>query len=393
MVMILKFLDSWELNVGLDPNKNDAQEDPDGDTLTNKQEFELGTLPKEADTDKDGLNDAEESKGDTDPLIADADRDGLLDGQEKAAGTDPNNRDSDGDGAPDNWELEIGSNPLSEASPGKVVLADLGEPVLVVEEAGETTSLDVAVAGGDKLDATFSVCVDFDAKLDGARELIWETGGGTVGISLMYEAGNKLVARTAGNGGFTLVTLEGVLPQSKIDTNAVEVLVSYDVENDDFTQTFTLWIDGVPVDSKDEDLGGDWSGNNAAHFAVASSNATGNGSNGSISGEEFTSGTIDVDKGWAFFSEVLPEIVSFGGGNGDDTAFRIINVEVDPQSGDVTLSWNSEQDASYAVDSADDLVNWIEEQDGVASDGARTSFTLEGAAAMGGRDFFRVRRE
>jgi hypothetical protein len=49
--------DEWEDENGLDKRVNDANRDPDGDLLTNKQEFQIGTDPNDPDTDGDGLPD------------------------------------------------------------------------------------------------------------------------------------------------------------------------------------------------------------------------------------------------------------------------------------------------------------------------------------------------
>ena len=99
----------------LDPNLNDGGEDPDGDTLTNFEEFEMGTHPQLADTDGDGLKDNEEAV--TDPLNPDSDGDTLSDGAEVITHTtDPNKSDSDGDQFEDQAEIAAGSDPKQSGS-------------------------------------------------------------------------------------------------------------------------------------------------------------------------------------------------------------------------------------------------------------------------------------
>jgi len=84
--------DGWEIRYGLDPlNPADARDDFDGDGLTNLEEFLLGTDPTNPDTDGDGLTDFEEVR---------------------VYFTDPTNPDTDGDGMPDGWEVMYGLNPL-----------------------------------------------------------------------------------------------------------------------------------------------------------------------------------------------------------------------------------------------------------------------------------------
>lgn len=93
------------LSLGTNPLKydtdengiNDADDDIDGDALSNKAELELGTNPADADTDGDGLSDFDEiDKYNTDPLKADSDGDTLSDGDEIAIGLDPNNPETFG---------------------------------------------------------------------------------------------------------------------------------------------------------------------------------------------------------------------------------------------------------------------------------------------------------
>ena len=116
--------DFWEEANGLDPcEAADGTQDPDGDTLTNLQEFEKGTNPKKDDTDGDGLKDNVETNTGTwvgaadtgtSPTKPDSDGDGLRDNVEtntktyvsaSDTGTNPNLRDSDGDGTGDGVEV------------------------------------------------------------------------------------------------------------------------------------------------------------------------------------------------------------------------------------------------------------------------------------------------
>lgn len=105
-------------------NPDDADDDIDGDTLTNLEEFEAGTNPTEEDTDGDTLRDDAELAGagnrpPTNPSDADTDGDGLGDAEETNTGTyvsptdtgsNPTLADSDGDTLIDGDEVQ-GANP------------------------------------------------------------------------------------------------------------------------------------------------------------------------------------------------------------------------------------------------------------------------------------------
>ncbi|MBI4458289.1 hypothetical protein HY633_04975 [Candidatus Uhrbacteria bacterium] len=72
------------------PAAEESLPDADGDGLSDSDEAEIGTDPRNPDSDGDGLVDGEEEHVvRTDPLKADSDGDGYNDGQEVEAGFDP----------------------------------------------------------------------------------------------------------------------------------------------------------------------------------------------------------------------------------------------------------------------------------------------------------------
>jgi hypothetical protein len=162
--------DNYEVLVGLNPFLDDSTLDPDGDGLTNIEEYNSGTNPfgldfprrSEAvsgiftfsaklisfDTDGDGISDDWESAHGFNPFFSDAgqdaDGDGLTNFDEYNAGTDPRSSDSpststgiselftsstaiyafaldidtDADGMPDWWEHRHGLNPAAKDAGG-----------------------------------------------------------------------------------------------------------------------------------------------------------------------------------------------------------------------------------------------------------------------------------
>jgi hypothetical protein len=91
--------DEWETDFGLDLNNQvDAGSDPDNDGLTNLQEYQRGTNPKNQDTDNDGLPDGWEVTYGLNPnandALSDKDNDGFSNLQEYQNGTDPTDSSS-----------------------------------------------------------------------------------------------------------------------------------------------------------------------------------------------------------------------------------------------------------------------------------------------------------
>jgi uncharacterized protein (DUF1800 family) len=120
--------DWYEAKYRLNPSRNDANEDPDGDGLKNSAEFSRGTHSFKGDTDGDGLSDFVENgsrlylgpaRPGTDPLLSDTDGDGLSDGDEIQSGpffSHPLLTDTDLDGQNDLAERLAHSNASSSAA-------------------------------------------------------------------------------------------------------------------------------------------------------------------------------------------------------------------------------------------------------------------------------------
>ena len=115
--------DGEEIQGGTDPNNPDT----DGDGISDGEEGQPGeggeTDPMDHDSDNDGLPDGWESQNGLDPMDPsdageDPDGDGLTNLEEFEHGTDPNNPDTDGEGLLDNEELEIGTDPLNPDTDG-----------------------------------------------------------------------------------------------------------------------------------------------------------------------------------------------------------------------------------------------------------------------------------
>ena len=112
-------LDGWEIansfNPLSQPGQGEADDDADGDDLTNLQEQVLGSNPRNSDTDGDELPDKQEIAKGTDICKPDTDNDGLTDKEEVDLGYDPLDPDMDRDGMPDGWESSHRLDPRNSA--------------------------------------------------------------------------------------------------------------------------------------------------------------------------------------------------------------------------------------------------------------------------------------
>jgi hypothetical protein len=103
--------DAWEVEYDLDPtDPTDVDKDPDGDGLSNFEEYLNNTDPQTVDTDKDGLSDFDEIKlYHTNPNDRDTDNDGHIDGKDAYPLDSSKWEKSAGTGAKDNnWVIIAG---------------------------------------------------------------------------------------------------------------------------------------------------------------------------------------------------------------------------------------------------------------------------------------------
>jgi hypothetical protein len=219
--------DGWEVQYGLNPLADDANDDADGDGVANLQEYLHHTNPQNQDTDGDGLDDGAEVSGGTNPLRqdtdgdgmqdgwevahglnpllndahADADADGLSNGLEFSLGSDPNASDTDGDGLSDGEEYKIygtnvnesdtdgdsvsdseevahGSNPLIDERAGLIVTF----PPEGAELRGDQVTIAAEVAGGGRVENVASAL--FEVKGPGTGDF-WELIGTVVAPPFM----------------------------------------------------------------------------------------------------------------------------------------------------------------------------------------------------------------
>ena len=181
---------------------NDADDDLDGDGLSNKKEISLGTSPISADTDEDGLSDSDEiNKHKTDPLKTDSDGDGLNDGEEIAIGLNPNKPETFG-------------MPDSEYKVKQTISADSEAMSRVnTEESPYELSLEISATGNASTrlsanDSAYSTVTESDARLGGAVELRYL--GEVDKVKLTYKIADEYIPNESSEYAENCDELQGI---------------------------------------------------------------------------------------------------------------------------------------------------------------------------------------
>ena len=112
-------------------------DDPDGDGLTNAEEWALGTDPYDSDTNHDGILDGIAVASGLSPTDPDMDHDGVLNAAERANGTDPLLFDTDGDGVSDGLDA-FPLDPTRWTAPSGTP-GDVTPPVITLTEPTNAT--------------------------------------------------------------------------------------------------------------------------------------------------------------------------------------------------------------------------------------------------------------
>ena len=182
---------------------NDADDNNDGDGLSNKEEITLGTSPNSADTDSDGLSDYDEiNTYNTDPLKADSDEDTLSDGDEIEIGLDPN--DPETFGVPD-----------AEYKIKQTISADSEAMSRVnTEEAPYELSLEISATGNAATrlsanESTYSAVTESNARLGGAVELRY-LGGDVDKVKLTYKVADEYISNEGSEYAEKCLDLQGI---------------------------------------------------------------------------------------------------------------------------------------------------------------------------------------
>ena len=386
--------DAWELSwEGVaDLTVLSGTGDFDLDNLTDLGEFDRASDPTKKDTDGDGLEDNVETNTavfvdanntETSPSRSDSDGDTLSDFDEVNGEikSNPVAKDTDSDGFDDNEELADGTDPNDPESNRFAGLIANSADEFSGEQGQDNWRYgyrNVTEDGGDE--DSYDPVEDFIEF--GTDDNDWWTGS-------TWDFPNNE------NPPWTSIGEQSTHPNGD--------------NNGDLHWTVRRWVSEV-------------SGKLSLFWTIRKTNV--NGGNG-VTGAVFVNGqladsaviaandgigvskTVEVTVNAGDFIDLVhtPEGADESNVDGNDgsamtilirpTGGATLEFQVDTftrANGTVTLTWKSAEIATYAIDSADDLLDWIEVDDGIESGGEVTSYEDTPPAGIRQR-YYRVRRE
>ena len=441
-----QLLDDWEETIA--PGNLallSGDSDNDEDTLKSSQEFLLLTDPLKADTDDDGVNDNVEVSDGTDPLDSDSDDDGLGDGDEKTAGsnpliadtdgdglsdgaevngdpaTDPTRADTDGDGHSDSKELADGTNPLDPNDPGVQLIgfwpANEGSGE-VVANAGDNAALNGTANNIEWGEGHTGTPGDFAVRLEGAEDsnvsippsdvtfqqitiTAWAKGVATGDWSAIMQSRDG----TAPMGiGFRGGSGELQYHWNNNNANTWNFNSGLDIPEEEWTflavtltpELATLYRGTTGDDAVLESAANEidhLEQTNATEWLIGRDNCCGTDRNfqGLIDDVAIWNGALTEEQMTGLWDGSLTPLTL----TGPRAGFEIIDVNVAEAGGNrsATFTWRSAPGRSYAVEATADFEDWVELDDGVASQGAETSFTESNLSADTDVRYYRVTQE
>lgn len=385
--------DAWELSwEGIDSLEMlSGAGDFDSDNLTDLDEFNRASDPTKPDTDGDGLNDnvetdtavfVDSSDTGTSPNRSDSDGDTLSDFDEVNGEikTNPTLKDTDGDGFDDAAELVDGTDP-NDAESNRFT----GLIANSIEEFSGEQGQDNWIYGYRNVTEDGGAEDAYDPVDDFIEfEEDWWTGGN-------WDEPNE----DGDNVPWTNMSAESSHPNGD--------------NNQEVHWTIRRWVSEV-------------SGNIAVRWSMRKQNANcGNGVTGAIyvngtladstaiAGSDSVgvnrSVTVSVSAG--DFVDLVHTPMGDDGSNQDGCDGTFLSMLISPTGGGglpfqvetityadgaATFTWKSSPNATYTIEQATEIPEWLELDDGIESDGETTSFTDSPPAGTTQR-YYRVRRE
>lgn len=376
--------------------------DKDGDGVTNLKEFEQGTAANNPDSDGDGLSDGAETNTGvwvgvdntgTDPLNVDTDGDGLEDGVENHAlahdpnnpttqpGTDPNTVDTDGDGFDELFEIAAQTDPTDPNSAPRQYTF-LRDPFDVDDGPADGWSA-VCVfttpipGGGVGFIQSWNYMTDDTREFDildfqdlSATPVLLESDGIDFWI--------------VGIGATHRPTVPG--PQRDLPFDLQSGVGTINNDNPD-NHTFHVGV-LQQRDLVDDDL--------AALIPYAGSGGSGmfqmNLAGPDI--EIFVDDVMTADhaSGPGGRNYSVNFIMDFSGAPPQQDSFAITGWARDAVTGAITITWPSEDGATYGVERSLDLSFWLDINDNIVATGASTDYEDTTAPADADQLYYRVRK-